>query len=236
MVNSVIGTQFTVREVDEYTLGNGVECWVVKLINERGEKYNHIFPKFTLEQRIAEYDLDPADITGAIEMVLYEAHIPDPTDYRNVETDAAAKRGLTVTSVKSKGMIRAGQLVPVTLHTAPDRVTARQAHQARIDEVKTRITISSGKGVGILSRGDLTDPLQLIHANHGVDPDRVKSRAAYVQYLMAVNQGFGNPDDQLFMTSPGGIPVKTMVRPQQPYDPAVRRRGLTVALLDSPQE
>lgn len=229
----MLGTQFTAQGVDEYVLGNGVECWVINFTNERREKVPHMFPKFTLEQRIAEYDLDPADITGVLDMVLHEPYIPDPLDVRNFATDAAAKAGHTIAAARSFGRVRAGANIPVHLAIAPDRASARAAHLARIADVKNNITIRSGKGAGILSKGDTTDPLRTILDNHGVDPDRVKVRAQYVQAL--IDQRAGKADAlKMMIPSPGAIPVLGPTRRvETPYDNAVRRRGVTVALLDT---
>jgi hypothetical protein len=227
-----LGTQFTAVGVGEYVLGNGVECWVVGFLNERKERVPHLFPKFTLEQRIAEYDLDPTDITGVLDMVLHEPYIPDPSDARNFDNDAAKKSGLTVAAARSLGRVKAGTAIPVHLGNAPDRATARQAHLARIADVKITIKINSGKGPGILSKGDTTDPLQTIVANHGVDPDRVKARAAYVESL--IGDRAGKTVTPMLVTKPGGLPElnSTLQRPDLPYDSSVRRRGLSVALLD----
>lgn len=228
-----LGTQFTVQSVEEYTLGNGVDCWTVIYLNERKERIPHLFPKFTLEQRVAEYDLDPTDIAGVLDMVLYEPHVPDPLDPRNFDTDAAKKAGLTVAATRSFGRVKAGSAVPVHLANASDRATARQAHLARIADVKNSIKINSGRGQGILSKGDTTDPLQTVVDNHGVDPDRVKSRAAYVEALIGQRAGKSNAA-RMFIPSPGALPtVNLLQRPDMPYDDAVRRRGLTVALLDT---
>lgn len=230
-----VGTQFTVISVGEYTLGNGVECWKVMLVNERNLKFPHFFPKFTLEQRAAEYDLDPTDITGLIDLILHEVHIPNPQDAFNFATDAAAKIGLTAASPRSIAEVKKGQQVPVTLHTAADRATAKKAHLARLDEVKSRITIKSGKGKGLLSKGDTTDPLQKIVDNHGVDPERVKLRAAYVDELMAGIQGKLQGKAMMRLQEPGGMPMRSPQgqRAETPYDSSVRRRGVTVALLDT---
>lgn len=231
-----LGTNFTAVGVGEYVLGNGVECWVVGFVNENGGRVPHLFPKFTLEQRVAEYDLDPTDITGVLDMVLHEPYIPDPTDMRNFDTDAAKKAGLTVAAARSFGRVKAGSAVPVHLANAPDRATARAAHLARVADIKNTITIKSGRGAGILSKGDTTDPLQMIVANHGVDPDRVKARAAYVEALMGHRAG-DEKAARLMISSPGGLPVPIpATQPAMPYDDAVRRRGLTVALLDAPRE
>lgn len=232
--SNVRGNQWNITGVEEYILGNGVECWVVMNVNERGEKWPHGFPKFTLEQRIAEYDLDPTDAAGALEMVLHEPHIPDPVDFRNFANDAAAKAGLKVASKRQLTGVRMGVTVPVHLGNAPDRATARQAHQARVAEVKTRFKINSGKGAGILSKGDTTDPLLEILDNHGVDPERVKVRAQYVEALMGHRAGDAKAA-RLMIPTPGGLPVPIPdSRPADiPYDTSVRRRGLTVALLDT---
>jgi hypothetical protein len=235
LASQVRGSKHTVTGVSEYILGNGVDCWVVMRVNERGEKWPQLFPKFTLEQRIAEYDLDPSDIAGALDMVLYEPDIPDPTDSRNFAGDAAAKAGHTLAAVRGFGRISVGAMVPLHLGNSPDRATARDAHQLRIADAKTRMTIQSGKGAGILSKNDATDPLLTITSNHGVDLDRVKARAAYVDALIADRQGkTGVP--RMMIPGPGSAPVftPTLQRDQLPYDDAVRRRGLTVALLDNP--
>lgn len=231
-----LGSEFTAQGVSEYILGNGVDCWVVGFINERDEKIPHLFPKFTLEQRIAEYDLDPDDISGVLEMVLHEPYIPDPSDVRNFDTDAAGKKGLTVASPRGFAQVRRGTQVPIHLMNAPDRATAREAHLARVAEVKNKVKIKSGRGQGILSKGDATDPLQRIVENHGVDPERVKARASYVRWMMAINRGEGDPSAKVRMEKPGGLPVAPLVLPPTEYDSSIRRRGLTVALLDSPQE
>lgn len=230
---NAIGTRFTLTAVDSFFLGNGVECWKIMHVNERQEKYPYVFPKFSLEQRAAEYDLDPTDIPTLLDMVLHEPHVMDPMDYRNFSTDPAAKKGLTIASKRRFAQVAVGSEVPIHLHNAPDRATAWLAHKARLDEVKTRITLKSGKGAGILSKGDTTDPLQQIIDNHGVDPDRVKVRAQYVEAMIASVQGRASSGAPMRVRQPGGLPVAPPVAPTGPYDSSVRRRGLTVALLDT---
>lgn len=230
---NVMGTKFTLTTVDTFVLGNGVECWKIMQVNERQEKYPYVFPKFALEQRAAEYDLDPTDIPTLLDVVLHEPHVMDPMDYRNFDNDPAAKKGLTVATKRMFTQVGKGTRVPIHLHNAPDRATAWQAHQARLDEVKTRITLKSGKGAGILSKGDTTDPLREIIDNHGVDPDRVKVRAQYVEAMMASVQGRASSGRPMRMAQPGGLPVAPQAVPTTPYDSSVRRRGLTVALLDT---
>jgi hypothetical protein len=228
-----IGSVFTISGVTEYTLHNGVECWVVGLVNERGQKYPYQFPKFAVEQRIAEYDLDPTDIAGAIDIILHEPHIPDPTDSVNFATDAAAKKGMMAASVKARGAIKRGQQVPLHLGNAPDRATAKAAHQARVDEVKSRITFNSGKGKGLLSKGDTTDPLKTILDNHGVTDEGLSARTSYVKWLMAAGQGKVDRTNQRFIQTPGAHPVTIPIDTKTGYDTSIRRRGLTVALLDT---
>lgn len=231
-----IGSVFTISGVTEFTLHNGVECWVVGLVNERGQKYPHQFPKFAIEQRIAEYDLDPTDIAGAIDLILHEAHIPDPTDPKNFSTDAAAKKGMMAASDKARGSVKKGQKVPMHLGNAPDRATAWVAHQARIAEVKTRISFNSGKGKGLLSRGDTTDPLKTIVDNHGVTAEGVAARAAYTQWAISAKEDKPDRANQRFVRSPGAVPTPMPIDTKTEYDSSVRRRGLTVALLDLKQE
>lgn len=228
------GTEFTIDEVKEYTLPNGVECWIVMMRQSDGGLIPHYLPKFAIEQRIAEYDLDPTDIAGVLEILLHEPWVADPTEPRNHANDPAAKRGMTTAALKAKGSIKVGDTVPIHLSNARDRATARQAHMHRIEEVKSRITINSGKGVGRLSPGDTTDPLQKIVDNHEVTEEGVKARAQYVEWRLKVEHEGPDVPGQMMVKEPGKPPINIHRPRVRHHNEVIEQRNR--AADDNPQE
>lgn len=98
------------KSVDTKTLPNGVRLIVLEqeitLDDGSTIRGRHVFPDDTLEWRVAEYGMDPADPDPILEMVLWEPHLP--------EADQPE----------------------LLLHDAPDIPTAREYHLKRISDFK----------------------------------------------------------------------------------------------------
>jgi hypothetical protein len=161
---------FTVDSVDTYFPNPHTECWAVVMTRPDGSKHAYVFPKFTLEQRAAEYGLDPADIETLLDIVLHEQFVHSPGG--EIE-DPAAAQGMLSPALVSSGMARKGQLVPTDLFNAPTIKHARDAHLARVAHAKQ----TRGR-VRPPSKGP--DPLDLIRAEHGVTQTGVAAKAREV--------------------------------------------------------
>jgi hypothetical protein len=83
----------------------------------------------------------------------------------------------------SRGTARKGDLVPTTLYTAADAGEALAAHRARIEYGKQhRVRV-------VPPKGGKKDPLDVIRANHGIDPLRVAAKAQAVHQHRLIVQG-----------------------------------------------
>jgi len=150
-----------------------VPVYCIDYTKPDGTHHRHITPPEALAWRAAEYDIDPADVDTLIDIIVHEVFIPDPTKPWNRKTDAAVK----------KGMLRKGG-APVTLANSTSAVEAREAHMARIEEVKkTRnITKASATKLQAMKKPADADVFAVIR-KRGVDPTVVQSMRVEVQKM-----------------------------------------------------
>lgn len=87
--------------------------------NGTSTRHVHAFPLDTLEWRVAEYGIDPADVDTLLDVVLTEGHLT-PQDWEDGHQ----------------------------LHNAPDIATARADHLARCAKAKLRHRISTRGAAG----------------------------------------------------------------------------------------
>jgi hypothetical protein len=178
--------EYTVQEVSEYWPNPDMPCWAVDMIKPDGTGHRHVFPQFTLAQRAAEYGIDPADVDQLLDIVLHEPYAPHPDDPLKGE-DPAAAAGMLSPALVSRGTARKGDLIPTTLYTAPDAATARAAHLLRIEHGKAHnVRVSAAKGK--------KDPLDVIRANHRIDPAWVQTKAHEIHRRRLVAQGRAAPE------------------------------------------
>lgn len=161
---------FIVESVDTYFPNPHIECWAVVMTRPDGSKHAYVFPKFTLEQRAAEYGFDPADVETLLDIVLHEQFVHSPGG--EIE-DPAAAQGMLSPALVSNGMARKGQMVPTDLFNAPTIKHARDAHLARVEHAKK----TKGR-VRPPAKGP--DPLDQIRAEHAITKAGLASRAREV--------------------------------------------------------
>ncbi|WP_030168913.1 hypothetical protein [Streptomyces sp. NRRL S-813] len=162
---------YTVESVDTYWPTPHTECWAILMARPDGSKHAYVFPKYTLEQRAAEYGLDPGDVEGLLDIVLHEQFVHAPGGPGT--QDAAARQGMLSPALMNSGTARKGDMVPTDLFNAPTIEQARDAHLARVEHAKqTRGRVRPpAKG---------RDPLDVIRAEHGVTAAGVAARARTV--------------------------------------------------------
>jgi hypothetical protein len=141
------------------------------MVRPDGSKHAYVFPKFTLEQRAAEYGFDPADIDTLLDVVMHEQFVHAPGG--SGTEDAAARQGMLSPALASSGLARKGQMVPTDLFNAASIADARAAHLARVTHAKK----NRGR-VRAPAKGP--DPLDAIRAEHGVTAAGVAARARIV--------------------------------------------------------
>lgn len=157
---------YEITEVGEYFPNPDTPCWYVDAQRPDGSVRRHVFPKSTLAWRAAEYGIDPADTGTLLDIVLHEHFAPHPDNPLTAADDPVLAAGLFSRAAVSRGMTRAGDLVPTTLYTAETTEQAREAHLMRIAHAKTEVVhIQAPKGRG-------RDPLDTIRAA-GVDRSTV---------------------------------------------------------------
>lgn len=172
--------EYTVQTVGEYWPNPDTPCWYVDMVKPDGTLHRHVFPKFTLEQRAAEYGVDPAAVDDLLDIVLHEPYAPHPDDPDG--EDPAGAAGMLSPALVSRGTVRKGELIPTTLYTAADTTAAREAHLLRIEHTKQhRVHVAPPQGS--------KDPLDIIRQAHGIDPDRVAAKAAAIEQRRLIAQG-----------------------------------------------
>jgi hypothetical protein len=136
-----------VTAVEETIIGKpGTPCWSVIMLKPDGTTHGYLFPKFTLEQRAAEYGF--TDVDEILDVVLHEPYqIPtSPVE--------AAVHGVARHTAR-------------TLFEAASTAEAREGHRTRIARTKAeRVTVHSPR----------QDPLDVIRHNHGITPEGVRAR------------------------------------------------------------
>lgn len=172
--------EFELVSVEEWVAGSGMECWYVTYQRPDGGLFAHVFPKFTLAQRVAEYDLDPGDVDAILDVVLHEPFIPDPTKEPNHADDPAAKKGMTTAAKRARGKVKKGDQVPVWLFNAETIADARAAHLERVRHCKAntvRVTQPKAKAGARAA----ADPLDVIRGAYRHDEDDVRQRREVVE-------------------------------------------------------
>lgn len=169
--------EWQVLSVEEWVSGSGTECWMVGYRRPDGALHSHVFPKFTLAQRVAEYDLDPSDVDTILDVVLHEPFIADPTRESNHATDPAAKKGMTTTAKRAEGRVKKGDQVPVWLFNADTLDDARAAHLERVRHCKANTIRIAPANAGARAG----DPLDVIRAAYRHDEDDVRRRREQVE-------------------------------------------------------
>ncbi|WP_224273268.1 hypothetical protein [Streptomyces sp. LS1784] len=166
--------EYRVLEAAQINVGP-TQCWAVRQQRPDGDHHVTVFPTTSLEWRAAEYDIDhttPDGIDMILDMLLHEPWIPDPLEQRSA--DPAAAKSFAV-----------GEPAPVTLHNAPDRATARQAHLERIAHTKrTRVAVTAGPTAGTrraAAAKPAPDPLDIIRRHHGITPEGVAAKTEIVE-------------------------------------------------------
>lgn len=106
----------TIDHADLVETPTGQREWLLGLIVEadgESKRILHVLPEETLENMIVEYDLDPGDVDGALELALYLPWVEDPVTVDHPKaphlTDAADARGHIVEQVRrrrGKGRLR----------------------------------------------------------------------------------------------------------------------------------
>jgi hypothetical protein len=170
--------EWQVLSVEEWVSGSGTECWMVGYRRPDGALHSHVFPKFTLAQRVAEYDLDPADVDTILDIVLHEPFIPDPI--ANHANDPAAKKGMTTTAKRAEGRVKEGDQVPTWLFNADTLDDARQAHLERVRHCKAN-TIRIAPAATTPGARAAGDPLDVIRAAYQHDEHDVRQRRELVE-------------------------------------------------------
>lgn len=214
------------------------ETWVITAVYEhegpRGIRYEvsvrrpdgvlifRCFDMDVLEFRAAEYGVDPdTEFDLLLDMVLYELHIPDPTEPKNFEEDVAWKAGMKSCSTRAWGRrVAVGDEVPTWLGNAETVQAAREAHLLRIEEVKKRMVVVPGLFSMVRGASKPQEQLDIIR-NNGVDPDRVAEKSRWVHSfreaeLQRVHQS--TPQVSLGRPAPGAS------RQDMPMDPTAEAR------------
>jgi len=141
--------EYSVTDVETVLSSHGTECWRVTTLRPDGKIHCHVFPKDTLQNRAAEYGIDPADRETLMDIVLHEPYMVSPLDQLYDETeDPVAKAGLVgpartvVQNIRTGRVIKPGEDMPVHCFNT-DEATARRAHLMRLESCKReRIRIS----------------------------------------------------------------------------------------------
>jgi hypothetical protein len=173
-------SEYTVQTVGEYWPNPDTPCWHIVMLKPDGTLHDYIFPQATLENLAAEYGIDPAAVDDLLDIVLHQPFAPHPDDPGG--EDPAGAAGLLSPALVSRGTARKGDLIPTTLYTARDAGEALAAHRVRIEYAKQhRVRVVPPKGG--------RDPLDVIRASHGIDPDRVLAKATAIHQQRLIAQG-----------------------------------------------
>lgn len=187
---------YTVQTVGEYWPNPKTPCWHIVMLKPDGTLHDFIFPQVTLENLAAEYDINPTAVDDLLDIALHQQFAPSPDDPGG--EDPAGAAGMLSPALVSRGTARKGDLIPTTLYTATDAAQARAAHRVRIEYAKQhRVRVVPPKGK--------KDPLDVIRASHGIDPGRVRAKAAAIHERRLIAQGrTARPVRDLDTASKGG--------------------------------
>jgi hypothetical protein len=157
----------------------------------------------------AAYGIDLSTEAGADEVihtVLYQHEIPDFTMPHLASQDPAMKLGHQAKLGVDTPTYRKGQVAPVHLYTARDQAHAREVHQIRMDDVKTRITYAPFTEVATSAlRGSaaqamlvtaevekkaVAHPYTKFREGHGITDDEVAKHDQFIRSMrMAIREG-----------------------------------------------
>lgn len=177
---------WVIEEVFEQEGPRGI-YYEVSLRRPDGVRIARFFDDDTLECRAAEYGLDPdTEIDTLIEMVLYEFHIPDPTQPSNFAQDAAAQAGKMSGSTRAWGrQVAIGDPVPTWLFNSRSTEEAREAHLLRVEAAKKKIRFIPDPSYR--RAGKVGDPLDTIRNNAVLNKGVIQAKAKHVRAM--VDQG-----------------------------------------------
>lgn len=137
----------------EHTTGVGI--WQITYTID-GHTHSHVFPHSTFHWRVAEYGLDPNNVDGLLEAILYEPH----TDY-NPNDPQSLGNAATITDAKTAYLNRIAQ----TKGAGRVRERKRKKTDPRmIDPSKTRGKIIADNDT------DTATPLAMIKRYVQIDP------------------------------------------------------------------
>jgi hypothetical protein len=174
-------SEYIVQSVGEYWPNPDTPCWHIVMLKPDGTLHDYIFPQATLENLAAEYGIDPAAVDDLLDIALHQPFAPSPDDPGG--EDPAGAAGMLSRALVSRGTARKGDLIPTTLYTATDASEALAAHRIRIEYGKQhRVRVGPPKG-------GKKDPLDVIRANHGINPARVAAKAKAVHQHRLIVQG-----------------------------------------------
>ncbi|MGW6738667.1 hypothetical protein [Streptomyces sp. NPDC055013] len=160
--------QYEVQAVIETYSRDGNALWHIVSLKPDGTYHDYYFPQDTLEWRAAEYDIDPTDVEGLLDIVLHEPHkAPVGRD------DPALKEGRVSQAVSPSKGTRVGDLEATGLYNAETKQDAKEAHLVRIEHAKAnRVRVVSPEGK--------KDPLDKIRAKYLARVDRVEDKRKMV--------------------------------------------------------
>jgi hypothetical protein len=191
--------------VEDTTVGIEPVWYIDQIRRSDGLVIRGVYPKSIIEWRAAEYGIDCTTPEGRQDIldIVLHEHHLEPIDMVTMDRNL-------------RGVRRKGD--PVHLYNAPTQAEALIAYRLRVDEAKTRVTVNWPKGE---TKKGITQP----HALQGVVLDHQPSQAGVEAKLAHVRdnrRGLGlEPITRKVESTPAA------------YDPAVRRRGLTVAIMDA---
>ena len=175
--------------------------WGVWMVTAAGDTGVHVFPHSTLEWRAAEHALDPDDVATIVDVILHERFLPSADDPLDLEHSAAAE------------ILRETRDWPTVWTPGVPDEDRRQACLERIRLVKEKIGRMEAapraqrqaalKFVGS-PRVAPKDPLEPILSQARLDPVRVQSKRAYLDWRRANLKG---PVTPTYSLKPPGMHV-----------------------------
>ena len=173
-------------QVDPRRMGGADPLWGIWAVNSGGGTGVIIFPHSTLEWRSAEYGIDPEDLDTILDVILHVGAAPDPDDPL-VYQDSARLRVLQETSdlpdVWTPGVPDRERLASVK-----ERVRLVKTHILRVEAAPRADRQAALDYVGS-PRIAPADPLAPITDVARLDPIRVASKRAYLEWRRAQESG-----------------------------------------------
>lgn len=205
--------QWSIFNVEEHMISSNTEAWVFDKHRPGDRDFTRMFfPKAAVAWRAAEYDLDtstPTALASVWDLLLHEPYMPSTM--------------LTGPVVKG----RAAPAQQVHLYNAPTKQAAKDAHFARLATVKQTVAqINWPRFTGLTTAASMLVGGAPVHALL----ERVLSEVPHPDDIEEKRQIVHGHRQSLGLEVAPALVVPTV--PKQYYDPAVRRRGLTVVLKD----